>query len=106
MQYLKTIFWVLVALIFALFVSANNRAVELTIWGDQKMAIAIWALIVIVFTIGFLPTMLYYRAKVWRLKRRLELTERNIAQAPLTPPPPSAPPRTTAPQPSSPFESQ
>ena len=58
----------------------------------------------LVFLLTFLPMLFYYRTRLWRLQRRLELTERNIAQSPMTPPPPSAPP--AVPKPSNPFGSQ
>ncbi|MBB3764152.1 hypothetical protein [Sphingomicrobium lutaoense] len=104
MQFLKTIFWVILAVAIAIFATANWHDVMVDLWGDLRMAIKLPILLGLVFAAGFLPTMFYYRARLWRLRRRLELTERNVVQAPMTPRPPSAPPRESAPQPSSPFE--
>lgn len=106
MQFLKTIFWVILAVAVAIFSTANWHDVMIDLWGDLRMAIKLPVLLGLVFAATFFPMLFYYRAKVWRLRRRLELTERNVAQAPLTPPPPSTPPKAPAPQPSSPFESE
>jgi lipopolysaccharide assembly protein A len=104
MQFLKTIFWVILAVGIAIFATANWHDVMVDLWGDLRMAIKLPILLALVFGLGFLPTMFYYRARLWRLRRRLELTERNVAQAPVTPRPPAAPQRTPPPQSSSPFE--
>jgi len=101
MQLLKTIFWVILAVIIAIFATANWHDVMVDLWGDLRMAIKLPVLLFLTFLLGFLPTLFYYRAKVWNLRRKVELSERNIAQAPVTPAPPRVP---TQPQPPSPFE--
>lgn len=106
MQFLKTIFWVILAVAIAIFATANWHDTFIDLWGDLRMAIKLPVLLALVFAISFFPTMFYYRAKVWRLQKKLGLSERNIAQAPVTPPPPSALPRTPIAEPKSPFEAQ
>ena len=106
MQFLKTIFWVIVAVAIAIFATANCHDTFIDLWGDLRMAIKLPVLLGLVFAISFFPTMFYYRAKVWRLQKKLGLTERNLAQAPVTPPPPATPPRTPVAEPKSPFEAQ
>ena len=65
MQFLKTLFWVLVAVIVALFASRNWGDVTLNLWGDIQADIKIPILLLIVFLLGFLPTWLILRARIW-----------------------------------------
>ena len=88
MHFLKTLLWVLVAVAVALFASRNWVPVTLALWGDIQADIKLPALLLIVFLIGFLPTWLTMRAKLWALTRRLEALERNQAP-PVVPDPPS-----------------
>jgi lipopolysaccharide assembly protein A len=83
MHFLKTLLWVLVAVVVALFASRNWIPVTLALWGDIQADIKLPALLLIVFLIGFLPTWLTMRARQWTLTRRLEALERNQA-APVT----------------------
>ena len=81
MQFLKTLLWVLVAVVVALFASRNWVPVTLALWGDIQADIKLPALLLIVFLIGFLPTWLTMRARQWALTRRVEALERNQAAA-------------------------
>ena len=81
MQFLKTLCWVLVAVVVALFASRNWEPVTLSLWGDIQADIKIPALLLAMFLLGFLPTWLIMRAKVWRLERRFEAMERNRGPA-------------------------
>jgi uncharacterized integral membrane protein len=84
MHFLKTLFWVLVAVIVALFASRNWAPVTLSLWDDIQADIKIPILLLIVFLVGFLPTWLLMRTRVWSYRRRLEAYERSRA-APLPP---------------------
>ena len=77
MQFLKTLFWVLIAVIVVLFASRNWSDVTLSLWGDIQADIKLPVLLLIVFLLGFLPTWLIMRARIWSLRRRLEAIERN-----------------------------
>ena len=79
MQFLKTLFWVLLAVILVLFGIRNWADVTLNLWGDIQADIKIPLLILIVFLAGFLPTWLVMRAKIWSLRRRIEAVERQTA---------------------------
>ena len=94
MQFLKTLFWVLLAVTLALFARANWGDVTLNLWGDIQLDIKIPVLVALAALLGFLPTWLVQRAKVWKLRRRLESLER---QSGSTPPAPPAEPLETAP---------
>ena len=76
MQFLKTLLWVLIAVLLALFASRNWSDVTLNLWGDLQADIKIPVLIGVAFLLGFLPTFLIQRAKLWALRRRLEAHER------------------------------
>jgi lipopolysaccharide assembly protein A len=77
MQFLNTLFWVLVAVIVALFASRNWGDVTLNLWGDIQADIKIPLLLALMFLLGFLPPWLMMRARIWTLKRRVENLERN-----------------------------
>jgi uncharacterized membrane protein YciS (DUF1049 family) len=81
MQFLKTLLWVLLAVVVALFASRNWVPVTLALWGDIQADIKLPALLLIVFLIGFVPTWLTMRAKQWALTRRIEAMERNRVTA-------------------------
>lgn len=90
MQFLKTLLWVLVAVIVALFANRNWVPVTLALWGDIQADIKLPALLALVFLAGFLPTWLTMRAKMWALTRRIEAMERNRVTAPAGEPVPQS----------------
>ena len=75
MQFLKTLFWVLLAVFIALFASRNWFDVTLNLWGDLQADIKVPLLLAILFLLGFLPTFLLYRAKLWAIRRRIEAND-------------------------------
>ena len=77
MQFLKTLCWVLIAVIVVLFASRNWSDVTLNLWSDIQADIKLPLLLLIVFLIGFLPTWLISRARLWSHRRRIEAMERN-----------------------------
>ena len=77
MQFLKTLFWVLIAVVVALFASRNWSDVTLNLWGDIQADIKLPILLLAVFLVGFLPTWLILRARIWSHGRRMEAMERN-----------------------------
>jgi uncharacterized membrane protein YciS (DUF1049 family) len=79
MQFLKTLFWVLLAVVVALFGSRNWSNVTLNLWGDIQADIKVPILLLIVFLLGFLPTWLIMRARIWSLNRRLDALDRTRA---------------------------
>jgi uncharacterized integral membrane protein len=94
MQFLKTLFWVAVAVGLVLFASVNWHAVTVTLWGGLEADVKLPVLVMGAFLLGFLPTFLLYRARMWTMKRRLEALERQRAvpaapAAPLSPAPAS-----------------
>ena len=77
MQFLKTLLWVLIAVVVALFASRNWTDATLSLWGDIQADIKLPVLLLFVFLLGFLPTWLTMRARLWSANRRIEAMERN-----------------------------
>jgi uncharacterized integral membrane protein len=82
MQFLKTLFWVLLAVIIVLFASRNWFDVEVKLWGDIVVDIRLPVLILVAFLAGFLPTFIVHRARLWAMRRRIEAQERQLQPAP------------------------
>ena len=76
MQFLKTLFWVVLAVALLLFASENWSNVTMRLWGGLSMDVKLPVLVLITFLIGFLPPFLIYRARLWSLKRRLDGSDR------------------------------
>ena len=92
MQFLKTLFWVVLAVVAVLFAKANWTDAELRLWGGLVADVKLPVLLLVFFLIGFLPTLILYRARLWALKRRYEPAERSApaaAPAVAVPAPPS-----------------
>lgn len=81
MRFLSTLFWVLLAVLVALFASRNWNDVTLNLWGDIQADVKIPVLLIVIFLIGFLPPWLIMRARVWQHRRRIEAIERQHATA-------------------------
>ncbi len=90
MQFLRTLFWVMIAAFVAIIASENWRDVTLDLWGNLQADIKIPVLLVLAFLLGFLPTWLIMRGKIWRLKRRLAQEE--VTAVPPAPAAPAAAP--------------
>lgn len=96
MQFLKILFWCLLAFVAAVFTIANWTTVPIKLWGGLIAEVNLPLLLLVTFLAGLLPTMVYYQAVRWRLRNRLATTERTvndlrsaIAPAPSDPPPPA-----------------
>ena len=72
MQFLKTLFWVIVAVVLVLFARANWESVTVNLWGGLQADVKLPALVIFAFLLGFLPTLIVYRTRIWSLRRRLE----------------------------------
>lgn len=77
MQFLKTLFWVLIAVLVALFSTRNWFDVTVNLWGDIQADIKLPILLLLAFLIGFAPTWSLMRTRIWSHRRRMEAMERN-----------------------------
>lgn len=74
MKFLKTLLWVLVAVLMAIVASNNWSDVTLDLWSNLQIDIKLPVLLLAMFLLGFLPTWLAMRGKLWRFKRRIAMT--------------------------------
>ena len=83
MQFLKTLFWALLAATAALFAWVNWNPVSA---GAKRVAedVRVPLLLIVAILIGWLPTWLIMRARIWTFRRRYEALERQHA-APIAP---------------------
>lgn len=76
MNFLRTLFWVVVAVSLAIFATRNWSDVTLNLWGNIQAEIKLPFLLLATFLVGFLPPYFIMRGRVWRLKRKLVIAER------------------------------
>lgn len=79
MQFLRTVFWVLVAVLVVLFATRNWTPVTVSLWANLQADIKLPVLLLIAFLLGWLPTWLIHRARLWTLNRRVDAFERQRA---------------------------
>lgn len=102
MQFLKTLFWVALAIILVLFASVNWEPVTIRLWGGLEADVKLPVLVLASFLLGFLPTFILYRARLWTMRRRVEAHERQAVAAhsvPTGPGPSPAPDMAATPPP-------
>jgi lipopolysaccharide assembly protein A len=99
MQFLKTLFWVVLAVVAVVFAMRNWAPVQVSLWGGLVVEAKLPVIVFGAFLLGFLPTFGWYRASRWRLQRRIESHERALAdmRGVDMPPPPASAPLTPAP---------
>ena len=88
MQFLKTLFWVLVAVVAVLFASWNWHPVTVNLWANLQADIKLPVLLLLAFLLGWLPTWLIHRARMWNARRRIDVYQRQ-QPVPVDSPPPA-----------------
>jgi putative membrane protein len=78
MQFLKILFWCLLAFVAAIFTIGNWTNVPIHLWGGLIADVNLPLLLLITFLAGLLPTTLYFTTVRWRLRNRLSTTERAV----------------------------
>ncbi|HVJ00101.1 MAG TPA: hypothetical protein VM657_13655 [Sphingomonas sp.] len=79
MQFLKGLFWFLIAVLVAAFVFGNwNEIAKVHLWNELVADVKLPVLVLICFLAGLLPTLVYQHAVRWRLKQRLAAAERSL----------------------------
>jgi orotidine-5'-phosphate decarboxylase len=76
MQFLKTLFWVALAVILVLFAHVNWEPATLNLWGGLQADVKLPILILFSFLLGAVPMFAIHRARMWTMKRRLDALER------------------------------
>ncbi len=82
MNFLKTLFWIAITVVAVVFASNNWHAVTLNLWAGLQADAKLPVLLFVAFLVGFLPTWLWHRARLWSVRRQSEQAPRP-APAPL-----------------------
>ena len=78
MSFLKTLFWIVLSAVVVLFSINNWLPVTVNLWGGLQADIKLPLLLFVFFLIGFVPTIIYYRTKTWRMNKRLDTVSRQL----------------------------
>jgi putative membrane protein len=79
MNFLKTLFWIVLSAVVVLFSINNWLPVTVNLWSGLQADVKMPLLLLFVFLIGFVPTIVYYRTRAWRLSKRLDTVSRELA---------------------------
>ncbi len=82
MQFLKVLFWCLLAFVAALFTYGNWTSVPIRLWSGLIADMNLPLLVLVTFLLGYLPTTIYHHAVRWRLRQRLTTMERLLIDRP------------------------
>ena len=78
MQFLKTLFWVVVTLILVIFSTHNWEKVTIKLWGVLVVDVKLPLLLLAAFIAGFIPSYLMLKAARWQARRKLESANRAL----------------------------
>ena len=78
MQFLKYLFWCLLAFLAAVFSFGNWYSVEVHLWGGLIALVNLPFLLLVTFLVGFLPMLGYHLTIRYRLRQRLATSERVV----------------------------
>ena len=81
MQFLRTLFWIVIVVVVMLFAFNNWTKVEVRLWDGLLLETKLPLLLFIAFLLGLVPMAIVHRASRWRMARRLETSERALAEA-------------------------
>ena len=87
MRFLITLWWMVVAVIVALFSYRNWRDVTVDLWGPLQLDVKLPLLMLLLILLGAIPTWLVLRARYWNLSRKQSGPP---LVAPVAPPPATA----------------
>ncbi len=73
MRFLKSLFWIVVAVLVTFFAARNWRDVTVDLWGNLQADIKLPLLLLLAFLIGFVPTWLSFRTRLWRARNRVTM---------------------------------
>lgn len=80
MQFLKTIMWVVLAVVMVVFAVNNWVPVTINLWGGLQLDTQLPVLIVAAFLLGLIPYFVLHRATRWSMSRKLSNMERTVAE--------------------------
>jgi lipopolysaccharide assembly protein A len=90
MQFLRTLFWVMIAAAIAIFAYVNWTPVTINLWSGLVLDTRLPVPVIVAFLLGLLPMMILHRATRWSLNRKLTTVQRNLTELRPVAPPPTA----------------
>ena len=79
MQFLRTAFWVVLAIIIMIFSFANWTPVMIRLWGGLQLETKLPLIVIVAFLAGSLPFWALHKATRWSMRRKLDNAERALA---------------------------
>ena len=94
MQFLRTLFWVILAVLGAIFALNNWTPVTINLWSGLVLDTRLPVLMAGSFLLGLVPMFIVHRASRWSLRRRLDSSHRALTdpQPSVAVPVPTVPP--------------
>ena len=80
MQFLRTLFWVVIAVVAVIFAFNNWTQVTVNLWGGLRVDAKLPILLLVAFLVGLVPLFVVHRAMRWTLRRRRDNAERSRAE--------------------------
>ena len=78
MRFLRYLFLFLLAFVAALFTYGNWTRVTINLWAGLVAEVNLPFLLLVTFLAGLVPMLLYHLTARWRLRQRLQTTERTV----------------------------
>ena len=78
MQFLRTVFWVVIAVLGAVFALNNWTPVTVNLWSGLVLDTRLPVLMLATFLLGLVPMLIVYRATRWSMRRRLDSANRAL----------------------------
>lgn len=90
MQFIKTLFWVILAVILVVFAANNWSPTSVLVWQDIRVDTKLPVLVIGAFLLGFLPMWILHRTMKWRMSRRIKTLEAAVRPVSAPSPTPTA----------------
>jgi lipopolysaccharide assembly protein A len=81
MQFLRTVFWVVLAVVIVVFCTNNTHEAKVYLWDQLYWGPPMWAVVLAAFLAGLLPPWIVHRLTRWSLRRKLDTANRTLAEA-------------------------
>lgn len=79
MQFLKTLFWVALAVVAVIFSYNNWSEVQVALWGNKIWFTKLPVPLLMAFLAGLIPALLLHSTTRWSLKRKIDMMERSLS---------------------------
>ena len=82
MRFLRLLLLLLLILVAVLFLGRNWTDVTVDLWGDLQADVKLPLLLLAAYLIGYAPTTILWRARLWRMKREQAVAAQRVATPP------------------------